>query len=183
MKHKSESSLEDACVTQAGNAASPLLPPSPFAACPPVLLQPVIHAQDSDLQSRSRICLLPASSPTTPAITPLLLTCAGRTPHWPPCPCSCPAPSTPHCPGNFQTCLWSHRRALNMWSRWLSTAHEAQRNPCLSLPTHPHLPPHPPVTGRHTSSSAFLLWELPWPALPSPTPGCEDASPPQKRLP
>ena len=124
-------------VTQAGNAESPLLPPSPFTACPPVLFQPVIHVQDSDLQSRSQICLLPASSPTTPAITPLPLTCAGRTAHWPPCPYSCPAPSTPHCPGNLQTCLWSHHRALNMWSRWLSTAQEAQRNPCLSLHTHP----------------------------------------------
>ena len=170
-------------VTQAGSPESPLLPLSPFATCPATLPQPAIHVQDSDLHSRSRICLLPASSPMAPATTPLSLTCAGRTLHGPPCPDSCPAPSTQRRPGNLQTCIWSHRRALNMRARRLSTAHETQRNPCLSLHTHACLPPHPPVTGRHTSSFAFLLWELPWPALPSPTSGCEDASPPQRRFP
>lgn len=91
MKCKSKSSLEDArgpgvSVTQAGNPESPLLPPSPFATCPPVLLQPVIHVQDSDLQSRSRICLLPASAPTTPAITPPALDLCREDPSLAPLP-------------------------------------------------------------------------------------------------
>lgn len=154
---------------------------SPFATCPATLPQPAIHVQDSDSTADlgSAFFLPP---PMAPATTPLSNLQAG--------------PFTgPPAPGPV---LLLPPSAAQVISRHAS-GHIAEHLTCgpdgfprrtrhREIPaslfhTHACLPPHPPVTGRHTSSFCLPVVGTSLAYLALPTSGCEDASPPQRRLP
>lgn len=101
------------------------------------------------LESPQQISDLPffLPPPMAPATTPLSLTCAGRTLHWPPAPT--PVLLLP--PSAAQVISDMHlviAEALNMRARRLSTG--TRHREILPLSSHPCLPPTPSSSHRQT---------------------------------